>query len=213
MKVIVLVLGAIVSGTLLLAEESISTTAQPTQSVNASGTTPKINTTVPVYEWIYGYNAGHPNPDYCKGFKIESPVLDHLAFEAISIQQIKWSVNQSQLVPGKEPNSIYRIRVLSFANSNEQVIAENIAIYLKGNSGSVLFPLQVEDYSGYYKYRVMVNYGNETIHCIYESVPFRIIQQPEKTFDLTPYYVPYQGAVFSQDPQAGMTFHASQTVE
>ncbi|KAI8086891.1 uncharacterized protein B0P05DRAFT_465951 [Gilbertella persicaria] len=168
--------------------------------------------TAPAYEWTYGYNAGHPNPDYCKGFKIEHPTLYDLAYESGSTQEIKWSIDQSQLIAGKEANSIFRIRVLSFGNYNQQVIGEDLDVYNKDNTGSVRFPLDLKNDSGMYKYRVMVNHGNETIHCVYESVPFRIVQHPGKKFDLTPYWVPYKGAIYSQDTDSGMKYHEKRAI-
>lgn len=56
------------------------------------------------------------------------------------------------------------------------------ALYNKENTGSVFFPLEVDDVTGFYHYRIMVNYVGQPVHCVYESVPFMVIQDPYKNF-------------------------------
>lgn len=36
--------------------------------------------------------------------------------------------------------------------------------------------------SGLYHYRIMVNYVGTLVHCVYESVPFTILQNPFKNY-------------------------------
>lgn len=48
--------------------------------------------------------------------------------------------------------------------------------------GSCFFPLKVEDVTGVYHYRIMVNYPGTPTHCVYESVPFMVIQDPYKKY-------------------------------
>lgn len=50
-------------------------------------------------------------------------------------------------------------------------------------TGSVLFPLIVRNAPGLHHYRVMINYAGTTVHCIYESIPFFIIQNPDEKYD------------------------------
>jgi hypothetical protein len=49
----------------------------------------------------------------------------------------------------------------------------------------------------------MVNYPGTTTHCVYESIPFMIIQNPYKKYVTAgpPKVVSSIGAVFSQKPQ------------
>jgi hypothetical protein len=53
-----------------------------------------------------------------------------------------------------------------------------LELYSNGNQGSASFPLGVQDVTGYYHYRIMVNYVGTNVHCVYESVPFMIVQSP-----------------------------------
>lgn len=55
-------------------------------------------------------------------------------------------------------------------------------MYREANTGEATFPLKVEDVSGLYHYRIMVNYVGTAVHCVYESIPFTILQNPYKKY-------------------------------
>ncbi|KAI8880590.1 hypothetical protein K501DRAFT_130623, partial [Backusella circina FSU 941] len=128
---------------------------------------------------VYGQEFPRVNPSYCQGFNIDYPIAPGLAFEIGSTQEIHWSFNKSVEYPA---DYIVRIRLMNSTQHFHYIIQgfSQIASNGQENKGSVSFPLKVVGSSGTYHYRVMTHAKNQTVHCVYESVPFTLLGNPYK---------------------------------
>jgi hypothetical protein len=106
------------------------------------------------------------------------------------VQQVAWEIDQD--IP-HSPDIITRIRVLNSTQHNEFVVGENIsmrcpyaefeygmiltlffilvALYTDGNKGDSTFRLGIEDVTGLYHYRIMVNYPVSCLTGCHPLVP------------------------------------------
>ncbi|KAK4517997.1 uncharacterized protein ATC70_001346 [Mucor velutinosus] len=163
------------------------------ESAAAVATNTTTNTTtpavVPEAHMKYGYNPPRVNPEYCKGFQIDYPTSRDLAFEAGSHQYVKWSVNTEGLK--SIPLQVFRIRIMDEDQRNFITVGEYIPLYndKENKTGSTFFPLNLDGSDGNYHGRIMVIYSDQPVHCVYETVNFRVIHGPNDKIaeDLTPY--------------------------
>ncbi|KAH8549969.1 hypothetical protein BGW37DRAFT_499629 [Umbelopsis sp. PMI_123] len=125
----------------------------------------------------YGYNPPRVNPDYCQGVRIISPTFPGLAFQNGSVSQIFWEVDEDI---EHNPNLVTRIRVLNSTQHNILVVGENFPIVNQGRIGFQSHTMDIDAPTGLYHYRLMVNYNNTNTHCVYESIPFMVVQDPFK---------------------------------
>lgn len=58
-----------------------------------------------------------------------------------------------------------------------------LALRNKGNTGSIMFPLQVDDADGLCHYRLMVKHVGIEQNCVYESASFKVVHKPQDKFN------------------------------
>ncbi|KAI7872064.1 arginine-tRNA-protein transferase [Spinellus fusiger] len=124
----------------------------------------------------YGLNPPRTiQPPYCVGFNITYPSAKGLSFKRGELQKITWEVDRS--LPDV-PNLVTRIRIFDSDERNEQVLGENITVFTHPKGGATTHFIDVNDKESNYHYRVMVNYPGNSVHCVYQSVPFKVIPFP-----------------------------------
>ncbi|KAI7877360.1 hypothetical protein K492DRAFT_134168 [Lichtheimia hyalospora FSU 10163] len=128
----------------------------------------------------YAINDLRLKPDFCAGFRITYPAKHGESLTWGEMGYLSWEVDTEMQ---KSPDLITRIRLVDNIGRNTQLIGENITIHTHDNKGGVTFPVYNHDMQGYLgHYRIMVNYPNETVHCVYESVPFAITPRSSERF-------------------------------
>ncbi|KAG1120218.1 hypothetical protein G6F42_012798 [Rhizopus arrhizus] len=135
------------------------------------------------YMMMYGYNPPRQNDAYCKGFHIDYPANPGLTFEANSHQYIKWSIDEDIYYGDHPPEVVYRARIMSSGQLNYHIIGGDIPLRNEGNTGSVMFPLQVDDVDGLCHYRLMVKHVGIEQNCVYESASFMVVHKPQDRFN------------------------------
>lgn len=91
---------------------------------------PPEETTAPApteLSMLYGHNPLRANPSYCVGFHITYPTYPGQAFEAGSLQEIRWSVDEKIASLENAPDMVFRIRIMNGTNHNQYTIGENIS--------------------------------------------------------------------------------------
>ncbi|KAL9541813.1 hypothetical protein MBANPS3_008912 [Mucor bainieri] len=135
------------------------------------------------YMMMYGYNPPRQNDAYCKGFHFDYPANPGLTFEANSHQYIKWHIDEDLDYGDNPPEVVFRARIMSSDQRNYKIIGGDIPLRNKGSTGSVMFPLQVDDADGFCHYRLMVKHVGIEQNCVYESASFKVIHKSQDQFN------------------------------